>query len=68
MRSPVVTPWNPVGWQARPAQQQPKYADQAQLDHVVAQLSRLPPIVVSWEIEALREKLAVAQLGQAFLL
>jgi len=68
MRSPVVTPWNPVGWQARPAQQQPKYADQAQLDHVVAQLSRLPPIVVSWEIEALREKLAAAQLGQAFLL
>jgi len=68
MRSPVVTPGNPGGCQARPAQQQPKYADQAQLDHVVAQLSRLPPIVVSWEIEALREKLAAAQLGQAFLL
>ena len=68
MRSPVVTPWHPAGWQARPAQQQPKYANQPALDHVVAQLSRLPPIVVSWEIEALRERLAAAQLGQAFLL
>ena len=68
MRSPIVTPWHPAGWQARPAQQQPKYADPARLDHVVSQLSRLPPIVVSWEIEALRERLAAAQLGQAFLL
>jgi 3-deoxy-7-phosphoheptulonate synthase len=68
MRSPVVTPWHPAGWQARPAQQQPKYANQTALGHVVAQLSRLPPIVVSWEIDALRERLAAAQLGQAFLL
>jgi len=68
MRSPVVTPWHPAGWQAKPAQQQPTYSDQTRLDHVVAQLSRLPPIVVSWEIEALRERLAAAQLGRAFLL
>jgi 3-deoxy-7-phosphoheptulonate synthase len=68
MRSPVTTPWHPAGWQAKPAQQQPTYANQAALDHVVAQLARLPPIVVSWEIDALRERLAVAQLGQAFLL
>ncbi len=68
MRSPVTTPWNPAAWQTKPAQQQPKYADQAALEHVVAQLARLPPIVVSWEIEALRERLAAAQRGQAFLL
>src|SRR5262245_9543177 len=68
MRSPVTTPWHPAGWQAKQAQQQPKYADKAALDHVVAQLSRLPPIVVSWEVEALRERLAAAQHGQAFLL
>jgi 3-deoxy-7-phosphoheptulonate synthase len=68
MRSPVTTPWHPAGWQAKPAQQQPKYKDTAALDHVVAQLSKLPPIVVSWEIEALRERLAAAQRGQAFLL
>ncbi|HVY80653.1 MAG TPA: 3-deoxy-7-phosphoheptulonate synthase class II [Steroidobacteraceae bacterium] len=68
MRSPVTTPWHPAGWQAKPAQQQPTYADKAALDHVVAQLARLPPIVVSWEVEALRERLAAAQRGQAFLL
>jgi 3-deoxy-7-phosphoheptulonate synthase len=35
---------------------------------VVAHLSRLPPIVVSWEVEELRERLAAAQRGEAFLL
>ncbi len=68
MRSPVTTPWHPAGWQARSAQQQPKYSDPARLEQVVAQLSKLPPIVVSWEIDALSEKLAAAQRGQAFLL
>ena len=34
----------------------------------MAQLSRLPPIVVSWEVDALRERLAAAQRGEAFLL
>ena len=34
----------------------------------MAQISRLPPIVVSWEIEALRARLAAAQRGEAFLL
>jgi len=68
MRSPVTTPWHPAGWQAKPAQQQPKYADPKKLEQVVAELAKLPPIVVSWEIESLRERLAAAQRGQAFLL
>jgi 3-deoxy-7-phosphoheptulonate synthase len=68
MRSPVTTPWHPAGWQARQAQQQPKYKDLAHLEQVVGQLARLPPIVVSWEIDALSERLAAAQRGQAFLL
>ncbi|MFO7277827.1 MAG: 3-deoxy-7-phosphoheptulonate synthase class II [Pseudomonadota bacterium] len=68
MRSPETTAWHPASWQSKPAQQQPKYADPAHLERVVAQLSRLPPIVVSWEVEALRERLAAAQRGQAFLL
>ena len=68
MRSPDTHSWHPAGWQAKPAQQQPVYEDPAVLEQVVAELSRLPPIVVSWEIEALRERLAAAQRGQAFLL
>jgi 3-deoxy-7-phosphoheptulonate synthase len=31
-------------------------------------MSRLPPIVVSWEVEALREQIAAAQRGERFLL
>ncbi len=69
MRSPdTSTSWHPASWQSKPAQQQPHYEDAAALERIIAQLSRLPPIVVSWEIEALRERLAAAQRGQAFLL
>src|SRR5215475_3835680 len=68
MRSPDPASWHPATWQTRPAQQQPTYADTGALERAVAHLSRLPPIVVSWEIDALRERLAAAQLGHAFLL
>ncbi len=68
MQSPDLAAWNPASWQLKPAQQQPRYDDPAALERVVAQLSRLPPIVVSWEVDSLRERLAAAQRGQAFLL
>jgi 3-deoxy-7-phosphoheptulonate synthase len=68
MRAPETTSWHSASWQAKPAQQQPVYADAKALERNVAHLSRLPPIVVSWEVEALRERLAAAQRGQAFLL
>jgi 3-deoxy-7-phosphoheptulonate synthase len=63
-----MTTWTPTSWQTRKAQQQPQYADAAALQLAVAQLSQLPPLVVSWEIEALRERLAGAQRGESFLL
>jgi 3-deoxy-7-phosphoheptulonate synthase len=64
MRSPeTTTTWHSASWQSRPAQQQPVYADPRALERIVAQISRLPPIVVSWEIEALRARLAAAQRG-----
>ncbi len=34
----------------------------------VADLSRLPPITTSWEIDALRDQIAKAQRGEAFVL
>jgi len=67
-KPPTLTNWHPASWHSRPATQQPKYADPVALERVVAALSRLPPLVVSWEIEALRAKLAQAQCGSAFLL
>jgi 3-deoxy-7-phosphoheptulonate synthase len=63
-----MTPWHPASWQSRHAQQQPTYADPASVERTVAALSRLPPIVVSWEVEALRKHLASAQRGERFLL
>ena len=68
MRSTDTTSWQPTSWQARKVQQQPSYDDSAELERAVADLSRLPPIVVSWEVENLRVRLAAAQRGEAFLL
>jgi 3-deoxy-7-phosphoheptulonate synthase len=68
MRATENSGWNPASWQARNALQQPVYLDDAALGAAVAELSRLPPIVVSWEVEQLRERLARAQRGEAFLL
>ena len=60
--------WHPASWQTRKALQQPHYNDPVALADAVSQLSRLPPLVVSWEVEALRERLAAAQRGEQFLL
>jgi 3-deoxy-7-phosphoheptulonate synthase len=68
MRSTDTTSWQPTSWQSRKAQQQPSYGDSAELERAVAALARLPPIVVSWEVENLRLRLAAAQRGEAFLL
>jgi 3-deoxy-7-phosphoheptulonate synthase len=68
MRAKDSTAWEPTSWQARKAQQQAKYADSAALERAVADLARLPPIVVSWEVDNLRTRLAAAQRGEAFLL
>src|SRR6202142_624154 len=65
---PALTNWHPSTWAGRPAAQQPKYADGLALERAVASLSRLPPLVVSWEVEALTAKLAQAQRGEQFLL
>src|SRR5580704_8638797 len=68
MRSTDSNSWHPASWQTRKALQQPTYQDATALERVVAELARLPPIVVSWEIENLRERLAAAQRGEGFLL
>lgn len=46
----------------------PTYSDRAELDRVVADLSRLPPLVTSWEVDSLRDLIAKAQRGEAFVL
>ena len=68
MNSPETTVWHPASWQARKALQQPTYSNPQVLESAVSELSRLPPLVVSWEVDALRDRLAAAQRGEQFLL
>src|SRR5215475_8019646 len=60
--------WTPSSWQARPASQQPVYPRPDELQHVLVQLAKLPPLVTSWEIENLKHQLAEATRGERFLL
>lgn len=46
----------------------PRYPDSERCRKVLADLSRLPPLVTSWEVEELKGQLAEAALGQRFLL
>ncbi|MBL9017616.1 MAG: 3-deoxy-7-phosphoheptulonate synthase class II [Myxococcales bacterium] len=60
--------WSPTSWKSRAAAQQANYGDPAELARVVDEMGRLPPLVTSWEIEQLREQLARAAQGHAFVL
>ena len=60
--------WSPTSWQSKPAAQQPSYLVRADVDRVVAELSKLPPLVTSWEIESLKSHLAEAAAGRRWLL
>lgn len=67
-RTTPKTDWHPASWHARSARQQPTYPDKVALERAIGELSRLPPIVTSWEIEALKDHIAAAQRGEAFIL
>ncbi|HEX4959678.1 MAG TPA: 3-deoxy-7-phosphoheptulonate synthase class II [Thermoanaerobaculia bacterium] len=60
--------WSPTSWQTKPALQQPNYPDAQRVEEAVRELSCLPPLVTSWEIERLKSQLAEAARGERFLL
>ncbi|MBV8755680.1 MAG: 3-deoxy-7-phosphoheptulonate synthase class II [Deltaproteobacteria bacterium] len=60
--------WSPTSWTQKPAAQQVSYGDPEALTRVIAEMSRLPPLVTSWEVENLRAGLARAARGEAFVL
>ena len=60
--------WTPASWRRQPAAQQPTYPDPEHLERVLRELSLLPPLVTSWEIESLKMQLAAAARGERFLL
>ena len=63
-----MTDWTPDSWRSKQATQQVEYADTDALARVLDDIARLPPLVTSWEVEALKTKLAKVGRGEAFLL
>jgi 3-deoxy-7-phosphoheptulonate synthase len=55
-------------WRSLPMSQQPQWPDSAAYDASMAELSSLPPLVFAGEVDGLRERLAEAAQGKAFLL
>ena len=60
--------WSPSSWQEKEALQQPTYTNEAELEQALDHVSRLPPLVTSWEVENLKDELARAARGERFLL
>ncbi|HZP67898.1 MAG TPA: 3-deoxy-7-phosphoheptulonate synthase class II [Rudaea sp.] len=60
--------WTPESWLRKPVTQQPTYPDPAVLERALGELRELPPLVTSWEVLALKRKLADAAEGRCFLL
>lgn len=63
-----MSPWSPGSWRGKPSTQQPAYPSEAGFESALAELSKLPPLVTAWEIEALKAQLAQAVQGKRFLL
>lgn len=60
--------WKPDSWKQKKVYQAITYPDEQTLDRALEILSRLPPLVTSWEVERLKGLLAQAARGEAFLL
>ncbi|TQV63380.1 MAG: 3-deoxy-7-phosphoheptulonate synthase class II [Sulfurovum sp.] len=60
--------WTPNSWREFPIKQQPVYKNHAMLKSVEAELSSYPPLIFAAEARTLKEKLAMAGRGEAFLL
>ncbi len=67
---PAPLGWNPGSWSQIPGASatQFDYPDADALSAARTRLAQLPPLVTSWEIEKLREHIALAQQGRRFIL
>ena len=60
--------WTPSSWRDFPIKQQPTYPDRKALEEVEKELGSYPPLIFAGEARRLKEKLAAAGRGEAFLL
>ncbi|ANP35101.1 MULTISPECIES: class II 3-deoxy-7-phosphoheptulonate synthase [Rhodobacterales] len=63
-----MSEWQKSTWRQKPRVQMPDYTDAAALAAVEAQLSKYPPLVFAGEARRLKQHLAAAGRGEAFLL
>lgn len=63
-----MTNWKKSNWRAKPRVQMPEYTNTAALNAVESQLSNYPPLVFAGEARRLKDELAAASRGEAFLL
>jgi 3-deoxy-7-phosphoheptulonate synthase len=63
-----IAGWTPESWRARPAAQQPEWVDDGELDRVLDELRRVPPLVFAGEARSLTEALAAVTEQRGFVL
>jgi 3-deoxy-7-phosphoheptulonate synthase len=63
----MVSAESPRDWRSRPAAQQPVW-DEAELERALSELRGLPPLIFAGEARRLRDALARAGRGEAFVL
>ena len=64
----MTSNWNPNSWTTFPADQQPDWPDDNELNAVLKEISDLPPLVFAGEARTLKSKLARVCNGEALLL
>jgi len=60
--------WTPHSWREKPALQLPAYPDQNALNEAESFLQSMPPLVFAGEARNLKQRLAQACMGEAFVL
>jgi 3-deoxy-7-phosphoheptulonate synthase len=68
MAAETMLRWAPDSWRARPIRQVPAYPDAAALAEAERKLGTYPPLVFAGEARRLKEALALAGTGRAFVL
>ena len=60
--------WSPNTWKNFPAKHLPDYRDETELNAVLKNINKLPPLVFAGESRSLKKELAKVVEGKAFLL
>ena len=63
-----MSSWSKTSWQSYLVLQQPNWPDQDEFNSVIENISSLPPLVFAGKIRVLKQQLAKAAQGEAFVL